>query len=155
MHSNIMATTIMIVKSTIVITIVDQLSWQWITIVLLPSPIVHVIVLHQEYSQLCTGLAFKLLLWLSHMVFMHRLCVPQELNFRLNYKFKGYRIESLLSLSIHTAAIVVPFSVHSTTIVTNMLINLAGSYYVITNIRIEASYIPLLRWYHCSTISSL
>ena len=35
---NIMSTTITIVKSIIVIMIIDQLSWQWITILLSPSP---------------------------------------------------------------------------------------------------------------------
>ena len=52
--------------------------------------------------------------------------IPQQLNSRQNGKFHGHHVESLLGL-------LMLFSVHSTIIITNTLINQARSYYVITN----------------------
>ena len=43
------------------------------------------------------------------------------------------RVESLLGLLVHAALIVVPFLDHSTIIITNALINPAGSCYIITD----------------------
>ena len=51
--------------------------------------------------------------------------VPQQLCSRKNGKFSGHRVESLLGSLVLS-------SVHSTTIITNALINQTGSYYVIT-----------------------
>ena len=56
----------------------------------------------------------------------HISCVPKQLSSRQNGEFRGYCVESLLcSLMLS--------SVHSTIIITNMLINQVGSYYIITN----------------------
>ena len=82
----------------------------------------HVIVLHQEYM--------SSLFWLvRHHLLLG--CVPQEFN---SGEFHEHHIESLFGSPV-------PFSVHVTIIITNMLINQAISYYVITNFH---SYILLL-----------
>ena len=56
----------------------------------------------------------------------HVSCVPQQLSSRKNGKFSGHRVESLLGLLVLS-------SVHSTILITNVLINQTGSYYIITN----------------------
>ena len=83
----------------------------------------HVIVLHQEYMR-------HHYFGLSGTIFLLG-CVPQELN---SGEFHGHHIESLLGSPV-------PFSVHIAIIITNLLINQAISYYVITNFH---SYILLL-----------
>ena len=52
--------------------------------------------------------------------------IPQQLNFRQNGEFRVHCVESSLGPLVLS-------SVHSTIIITNVLINQAESYYVITN----------------------
>ena len=72
------------------------------------------IVSHQEHTHYC----------LAGQVSSYVGCVPLQLNYRQNVEICGHHIESSLGLPVH-------FSVHSTTIITNVLINQAGSYYAI------------------------
>ena len=81
--------------------------------------VIRIIALHQEHPCHLFGL------W--NIVFPATLnFVPHQLNSRQNSKFHGHHVESSLSLLMLS-------SVHSTIIITNTLINQAGSYYVITN----------------------
>ena len=91
--------------------------------------VVCVMVLYHEYQCHCFGF--------SDTAFP---CSSQHLNSRQNGIFHGHHIECLLGLPV-------PFSVRSTIITANVLINQGESYYVITSfylVGIEVSDVPLL-----------
>ena len=79
-----------------------------------------VIASHQDWTSVSS-------LWLvRYHLSSYISCVPQQLNSRKNGKICGHRVESSLGSLVRS-------SDHSTIIITNMLINQVGSYYVITN----------------------
>ena len=65
--------------------------------------------------------------------------VPQQLNSRQNGKFCGHHVKSLLGSLMLS-------SVHSTIIITNALINQAGSCYIITNFYIGRRQLYRIIW---------
>ena len=97
--------------------------------------VIHVIASHQEHLRHHFGL--------SGTVFpaTYVCCVPQQLNSRQNGEFCGHRVESSLG-SLMLSSV-------DSTIITNMVINQTGSYYIITNFYLIWDRSPLLRLYHC------
>ena len=93
--------------------------------------VVYVIILHQEYL-------YSVITPACQVLSSHIGCVPQQLNSRQNVKFCRYCIKYSLGSPML-------FSVHLTIIIANMVINQAGSYYIITNLPYVASYILFLR----------
>ena len=94
--------------------------------------VVCVIPSHQEHPRHCSGLLSIILPAILSFV-------PQQLNSRQNGKFCGHHVKSLLGSLMLS-------SVHSTIIITNALINQAGSCYIITNFYIGRRQLYRIIW---------
>ena len=74
------------------------------------------------YNSLTPRTPMSLLQLVRYRLSNHVSCVPQQLSSRKNNELRGYHVECLLCL------LVLSSSVHSTIIITHMLINQAGSH---------------------------